>query len=125
MDLAQSWADPRVLHCVQSKWDSLPPVKEKGKGKGGKGGAKSGGKRPASVPPGEGGTGPPGTAKVGTSFFLSLNLPYYAFSFVLHQGNMLAVCCHPSHSCSKSSVFCKISAVTEDIPSNLHKFLLF
>ena len=62
MDLAQSWADPRVLHCVQTKWDTLPPVgggKGKGKGKGGKAPAK----RPQSVPPGDG-PAPPGTAKV-------------------------------------------------------------
>ena len=66
MDLAQSWADPRVLSCVQTKWDTLPPVGQ-GKGKGGKGGKKGGGdktKRPQSVPLGEGAGAPPGTAKV-------------------------------------------------------------
>ena len=65
MDLAQSWADPRVLSCVQSKWETLPPVGQ-GKGKGGKGGKKGGDKpkRPQSVPPGDGSANPPGTAKV-------------------------------------------------------------
>ena len=71
MDLAQSWADPRVLSCVQTKWDTLPPVGQgKGKGKGGKGG-KGGGKRPQSVPPGDGAaSAPPGTARV--SYFFKL-----------------------------------------------------
>ena len=65
MDLAQSWADPRVLSCVQTKWETLPPVGQ-GKGKGGKGGKKGGAaKRPQSVPPGDGSAVPPGTAKVG------------------------------------------------------------
>ena len=65
MDLAQSWADPRVLSCVQTKWETLPPVGQ-GKGKGGKGGGKGkgGAKRPQSVPPGEAGSVPPGTARV-------------------------------------------------------------
>ena len=68
VDIAQSWADPRVLTCVQSKWESLPPVGGKGKGKGGKGG-KSTPKRPQSVPAGDGAGQAPGTARVG--FFLS------------------------------------------------------
>ncbi|KAK6183722.1 hypothetical protein SNE40_011147 [Patella caerulea] len=32
-DLAQVWADPRVLDIVSKKWESLPQSKDKGKGK--------------------------------------------------------------------------------------------
>jgi hypothetical protein len=60
-DIAQSWADPRVLQCVQTKWESLPPVGGKGKGGKGKGGKATPAKRPQSVPAGD---GPPGTARV-------------------------------------------------------------
>lgn len=60
VDIAQSWADPRVLHCVQTKWESLPPVGGKGKGGKGKGGKSTPAKRPQSVPAGD---GPPGTAR--------------------------------------------------------------
>ena len=52
MDIAQSWADPRVLDVVRRKWDTLPSLDKKKGGKGGKGkgsgGAKA--KRPASAP---------------------------------------------------------------------------
>lgn len=65
VDIAQSWADPRVLGCVQTKWDSLPPVGGKGgKGKGGKGGKSTPKQRPQSVPVGDGDKQPPGTARV-------------------------------------------------------------
>ncbi|XP_052275632.1 ankyrin repeat and EF-hand domain-containing protein 1-like isoform X2 [Dreissena polymorpha] len=66
MDIAQSWADPRVLYCVQTKWDTLPPVGggKGGKGKGGKGGGKATAKgRPQSVPLDDGDQKPPGTAR--------------------------------------------------------------
>ncbi|XP_052770216.1 ankyrin repeat and EF-hand domain-containing protein 1-like isoform X2 [Mya arenaria] len=62
LDIAQSWADPRVLQCVQSRFDSLPPLKD-GKGKKGKGGGKATPKRPQSVPAGDGDLKPPGTAR--------------------------------------------------------------
>ena len=64
-DIAQSWADPRVLVCVQDKFDKMPPMgggKGKGKGKGGKA---TPAKRPQSVPAGDAASAPPGTAKVG------------------------------------------------------------
>lgn len=51
MDIAQAWADPRVVEIVQRKWDTLPPPTDKKKG--GKGGKKPGGgkaKRPSSAP---------------------------------------------------------------------------
>ena len=53
MDIAEAWADPRVLYIVQMKWDSLPPIDSKKGGKGGKqkkagGGGKA--KRRASAP---------------------------------------------------------------------------
>ncbi|XP_064621436.1 ankyrin repeat and EF-hand domain-containing protein 1-like isoform X2 [Lineus longissimus] len=49
LDVAMAYADPRVLDAVQEKWDTLPKINEKGKGKG-KGGKKGGGgaKRPKS-----------------------------------------------------------------------------
>ncbi|XP_076442386.1 ankyrin repeat and EF-hand domain-containing protein 1-like isoform X2 [Babylonia areolata] len=53
MDIAQAWADPRVLEIVQRKWETLPSLDKKKGGKGGKGGKASGGgkgKRPASAP---------------------------------------------------------------------------
>lgn len=50
-----------MLQCVQTKWESLPPVGGKGKGGKGKGGKATPAKRPQSVPAGD---GPPGTARV-------------------------------------------------------------
>lgn len=52
LEIAQSWADPRVLDLVQRKWETLPSLDKKKAGKGGKG--KGSGapkpKRPASAP---------------------------------------------------------------------------
>ena len=51
MEIAESWADPRVLEIVREKWDALPPIDKKkaAKGKGKKiGGTK--GKRPTTAP---------------------------------------------------------------------------
>ena len=44
MDIAVSFADPRVYDVVKAKWDSLPPPPDKKKG------AKKGGKAPAKRP---------------------------------------------------------------------------
>ncbi|XP_033736173.1 ankyrin repeat and EF-hand domain-containing protein 1-like isoform X2 [Pecten maximus] len=50
LDIANAWADPRVLEFMQSRCEGLPTGDKKGKGKGkGKGGQKSA--RPTSVPP--------------------------------------------------------------------------
>lgn len=51
MDIALSWADPRVIDAVQTKWEGLPAPSDK-KGKGGKGKGKGGNKtaRPTSGP---------------------------------------------------------------------------
>jgi len=51
MDVATSWADPRVLEVIQTKWDTLPSMGDKKKGKGGgKGGGKAKSARPGSGP---------------------------------------------------------------------------
>ncbi|KAK7103920.1 ankyrin repeat and EF-hand domain-containing protein 1-like isoform X2 [Littorina saxatilis] len=52
LEIAQSWADPRVLDIVQRKWDTLPSLDKKKGGKGGKGkgSGKPKPKRPASAP---------------------------------------------------------------------------
>lgn len=51
LEIAQSWADPRVYDIVQRKWETLPAATDK-KGKKGKdkgsGGPKA--KRPGSAP---------------------------------------------------------------------------
>jgi hypothetical protein len=48
MDIATSWADPRVYDIVKAKWDTLRPLDDKKKG--GKGGKKPPKKRPNSNP---------------------------------------------------------------------------
>lgn len=50
LDIAQAWADWRVLEIVQRKWDTLPPTDDKKKKKGGKGGKGGAAKRPTSAP---------------------------------------------------------------------------
>ena len=53
VDIAASWADPRVYDIVKTKWDSLPPPPDKKKG--GKGAKKPAAKkRPQSGPSGDG-----------------------------------------------------------------------
>ena len=46
MDTAYTWADPRVIDVIKTKFDTLPQVGDK---KGGKGGKKGGG-RPKTAP---------------------------------------------------------------------------
>ena len=52
MDLAYSWADPRVFEIVQAKWESLPVPK--GDKKGGKGKGKDKKARPKTAETKEG-----------------------------------------------------------------------
>ncbi|XP_076463503.1 ankyrin repeat and EF-hand domain-containing protein 1-like isoform X2 [Babylonia areolata] len=51
MDIAEAWADPRVLNIVQTKWESMPhPDKKTAGKKGAKGKGSPKGKRPVSAP---------------------------------------------------------------------------